>query len=84
MFLIIVSWLAVILSSIQLIPQTIKSLKTKETKDVSLFTFLIIMGASSSWIIHGIYRSDIAIIIANTIAFISATIIVILKLAYKK
>ena len=84
MFLIIISWLAVILSSIQLIPQTIKSLKTKETKDVSLFTFLIIMGASASWIIHGIYRSDVAIITANVIAFISATIIVILKFKYKK
>jgi MtN3 and saliva related transmembrane protein len=83
MFLIFISWFAVIMSSIQLIPQTMKALKTKETKDISLLTFVIIMAASGSWIIHGIAKHDTAIIVANTIAFVSATTIVGLKLKYK-
>ncbi|MBU1159563.1 hypothetical protein KKD04_00075 [Patescibacteria group bacterium] len=72
------------LSAIQFIPQVIKSLKTKETKDVSLLTFLIIIAAASSWIIHGIHKSDIIIIIANILALVSALIIVILKIAHRK
>lgn len=84
MFLILISWLAVVLSSVQLIPQIIKSLQMKETRDISLFTLLIIMAASLSWIIHGVSRNDIAIIVANAIAFVSAATIVILKCIYKK
>ena len=84
MFWFIIGWLAATLSTIQFIPQVVKSLKTKETKDLSLGTFLIIVAAASSWILHGIYKEDAVIITANILALVSALIIVALKIIYKK
>ncbi len=84
MLLVFISWLAVILSSVQLIPQAIKEMETKGTRDVSLTTYLIFMLASTLWIIHGVANHDIPIIVANIVAFVSATVVVVLKLKYQK
>lgn len=83
MFWIFIGIIAATLSSIQLIPQTIKVFKTKSVKDISLITFVIIMFASFSWLLHGIHVNDIFIIVANSIAFISSSLIVISKFLFK-
>ncbi len=79
----IVGWAAVVLTAIQFIPQVIKSLKTRKLRDVSLGTFLLIIVTAFTWLIYGIYESDIVIIAANALVLLSALIITTLKLKYK-
>lgn len=83
MFWLIIGLVAVILTSIQFIPQVIKAFRTRKLRDISLTTFILIIFTAFSWILHGINRSDIAIISANFLILISASIIVILKIIYK-
>jgi len=80
----ILSFIAVILTSSQFIPQVIKAFKTKKVKDVSLITFIITFIAALLWAIHGIYRVDYAIIIANSIVFISSVFMLLFKYKYNK
>lgn len=78
----IISLIAIILTSSQFIPQTIKAFKTKSVKDVSIITFIITLLASSLWVIHGYAHNDLSIIVANTIVFISSIIMLYFKFKY--
>ncbi len=84
MFYSIIGWLAVILTSIQFIPQVVKSLKTKELNGVSLGSFLLIIAAASTWILYGIHKNDFVIITANALVLTSALIISFLKIMNRK
>ncbi len=84
MFYSILGWLAVILTSMQFIPQVIKSLRTKELKDVSLGSFLLVTAAASTWILYGVYSNDLVIITANVLVLTSALIISLLKITTKE
>lgn len=71
------------LTTISFIPQVIKVVSSKSTKDISLLMFLIFSIGVFSWIIYGIFISDLPVIIANIITFILAMTILIYKIIYK-
>ena len=77
---IIVATLAVIFTSLQLIPQVFKSLKTRQVRDLSIGFSIIIGLAAISWLSYGIHIRDLPLIIANSINLIGASILFILKI----
>ena len=64
-------------------PQAVKVWKTKSTKDISLYMFIIFTTGVFSWLIYGIIISDLLIILANAITLILSLFILICKLKYK-
>ncbi len=79
----ILGLIAAIFTNLCLLPQLMKVYKTKSTKDISTVMFLLYCGGVFLWLIYGSYRSDTAIIIANSLAFVQASVILALKLKYK-
>jgi MtN3 and saliva related transmembrane protein len=79
----IIGLIAAIFTTLCLLPQLMKVYKTKSTKDISTVMFLLYCGGVFLWLIYGSYRTDIAIIIANSLAFVQALVILALKLKYK-
>ncbi len=75
--------LAGTLTTVAFVPQVLKTWKSKSTKDVSLNTFLMFCTGVFLWLIYGLFKQDIAVILANFITFILASIILGLKLKYK-
>ncbi len=71
------------LTTAALVPQVLKSYKTKSTKDVSLVMFICTMAGTLLWLAYGIYLRDFPIICANTITSALAAVVVALKLKYK-
>jgi MtN3 and saliva related transmembrane protein len=69
-----------ILTTTAFLPQALKTIKTKETKDLSLSTFLLIFSGTICWCIYGIAISDLPLIVANSITAVLAGIIVFIKL----
>jgi len=65
------------------IPQLIKAIKTKSTKDLSLGMFIILSIGVLLWLIYGIITKDAPIIVANTIALVGSSSLLVLKLKYK-
>ncbi len=70
------------LTTVSLIPQLIRSWKTKSTKDVSLWMFLILAAGVFLWLAYGLMIGDLPLIAANAVSLIIAAAIIILKLRY--
>ena len=64
-------------------PQIIKSIKTKNTKDLSLLMYLILIMGVFLWLVYGILIESLPLIIANAIVILFSLTILILKIKYK-
>jgi len=79
----IIGLIAATFTTIALFPQLIKVWKTKSTKDISTGMFSLYGGGVLLWFIYGVYLSDLPIMIANSLAFIQALVILLFKAKYK-
>ena len=79
----IIGYIAGILIITSLIPQIIKSWRTKSTTDLSLTRYLIYVTGVVMWLIYGIVITNNPMIIMNTINLTLALSVVYLKLKYK-
>ncbi|MFN2435300.1 MAG: SemiSWEET family sugar transporter [Nitrososphaeraceae archaeon] len=73
---------ATIFSLWSTVPQIRKSLKTKETDDVSKWLIISLIVGLSLWVIYGIVKGDIVIAVANAIGVTLNLILLFLKLKY--
>ena len=79
----IIGLTAAAFTTVALFPQLIKIWKTKSTKDISTGMFTLYCGGVFLWFVYGVYISNSPIIIANSLAFVQALIILIFKVKYK-
>jgi len=68
---------------IAFLPQVIKIWRMKETRDISLWMYLIFTIGVSLWLGYGILIGDYPILIANGATLILALIILVAKIRYK-
>ncbi|NBL64127.1 hypothetical protein GV828_02810 [Flavobacterium sp. NST-5] len=61
------------------LPQAYKVVKTKSTKSLSAMSFMMLFLGSVTWVIYGIFRSDIPVIIANGLSGTLHAIILFVK-----
>lgn len=64
------------------IPQGIKILRTKSAKDVSAAFFALMSAGMALWLVYGFVRSDIALILWNTVSLGFCVSILVLKRMY--
>lgn len=74
---------AALFTTVSLLPQLIRVVKTKSTKDISMGMFTLFCGGVFLWFIYGVFTNHLPIILANATAFIQAIIILIFKVKYK-
>lgn len=79
----ILGLLAAAFTTFAYLPQSIKTIRTKETKDISLLTIIMLEVGLITWLIYGILIDSIPIISANTISIVFMSVILVLKLRYK-
>lgn len=75
---------AALLTTISNIPQALKIIKTKETKGVSTGSYIILLIGLILWVAYGITRSDLPVILANTISALICAVVLFLKLTSPK
>jgi MtN3 and saliva related transmembrane protein len=66
------------------VPQISKALRTKKSDDISLRFIVVLIIGLSFWVIYGIGKMDVVLIIGNSIAVILNTILLILKIKYSR
>ena len=71
----LIGLLAAILTTTAFIPQVYKVIKTKSVKGLSLTTYLIFTTGVMFWLIYGLLKSSISMIIGNGITFLLAFLI---------
>jgi MtN3 and saliva related transmembrane protein len=76
--------IAGICTTLSFIPQLKKTWKTKSTKDISLFMYLIYSTGLILWTIYGFLMESIALIFANSLTLVFALSILGIKLKYER
>ena len=79
----VIGLIAAAFTTFAYVPQAVKTIKTKNTKSLSLIMYVIMTVGIVLWLFYGILKNDLPIIIANTITLLFAGIILILKIKYK-
>lgn len=78
----IVGIAAGILTTIAFLPQLIRAIKTKHTKDLSLITFSLFAIGAFLWLIYGILLRELPIILANAVTLIFVALIAVMKMKH--
>ncbi|MCB0505249.1 MAG: hypothetical protein KDC58_07070 [Cyclobacteriaceae bacterium] len=71
------------LSSVTFIPQVYKAWQTKSVGDLSLAMILIVITSTVIWLVYGVSLVLWPVIIANTIIFFLASLLLVFKLVFK-
>jgi MtN3 and saliva related transmembrane protein len=70
-------------TTISLVPQIVKIIKTKDTKSISLPMYIIYTTGILGWIIYGFMLNEFALIFSNFFSFAFGLTILTMKLIYK-
>ena len=76
----LIGFVAGILVAISLLPQVIKSWKTRSTKDVALSWSNL--SGQILWIVYGVYISSTSLVVMSSIALVMNIFMVTLKLRF--
>jgi|TARA_B100002051_G_C16607332_1_gene571303 MtN3 and saliva related transmembrane protein len=79
----IIGFIAGILTTVAVLPQLIKSWKTKKVMDISPFMFVLLLGGVGLWVVYGIIKNDYPIILTNGISFLLNLSMLLIMLLYK-
>ncbi|MBD2182456.1 SemiSWEET transporter [Planktothrix sp. FACHB-1355] len=75
--------LAGTLTTIAFLPQVIKTWKSKSAKDFSFGMLITFSLGVFLWLVYGIAKNDLPVIVANLLTFVLNLIIISLKTRYK-
>jgi MtN3 and saliva related transmembrane protein len=69
---------------VSLLPQLIKLIREKKAEDISLFYLIILLCGLILWIIYGVRKDDVPIIVTNAVSLVINVMVLILGAKYKK
>jgi MtN3 and saliva related transmembrane protein len=81
-FVDILGYVAGLLTTLTFLPQVIKTVKEKSAKDVSLNMFLIAAANQVLWVIYGVLKKDLVIIMTNVLILVLSLTMILLKLKF--
>lgn len=73
---------AALLTTIAFLPQAIKTLRTRHTRDISFGMYSLFTLGVTLWLIYGLLLQDWPIILANLVTLCLATTILLLKIKH--
>jgi MtN3 and saliva related transmembrane protein len=79
----VIGFAAGIFTTLAVVPQLLKSWRTKQVVDISPFMFICIMCGVGVWVVYGILKNDYPIIFTNGLSFILNFSMLMLFLRYR-
>ena len=73
---------AAICTTVAFFPQLILVYRTKQTRDLSLPTFILLTTGIFLWLVYGILLGSLPIILANSITFVGCLYILVMKIRH--
>lgn len=67
-----------------LIPQVIRTFRTKDVSGISWFMFVVLLAGNGLWAWYGFLISSLPVIITNSFSFILDIVMLVLKIRYGK
>lgn len=84
MVITILGIIAGVFTTIAVLPQVFKVIKTKSAQDISIWMFVCLLIGVGSWTVYGILKNDWPIIITNGLSVLFNGIMVYIKLKFSK
>lgn len=81
-FSVTIGFIAATLTTVSFVPQLVKTVKTKETKHISLFMYIIFTIGVAMWVVYGVLNRDIPVILANSITLCFISVILFMKIKH--
>lgn len=81
-FITILGFVAAFFTTFALLPQGLRAIKTKHTKDLSLPMVSMTTFGVLLWLIYGIIINDMPLVFANALGLVFSSINLIMKLRY--
>ncbi|MBI2239923.1 MAG: SemiSWEET transporter [Magnetospirillum gryphiswaldense] len=84
------SWLDVIgsvaggLTTLAFVPQVVKTLRTRQTRDISTAMWLMFCAGVALWLVYGVVLGAWPIIVANALTLVLAATVLAVKLVNRK
>ncbi|KAA5535864.1 SemiSWEET transporter [Paenimyroides baculatum] len=79
----VIGTIAGILTSVSMIPQLIKVLKEKDVENLSWGMIAVLLIGVSLWVVYGIMKNELPIILSNGFSVLVNTILLIYYFKYK-
>jgi MtN3 and saliva related transmembrane protein len=83
-FITLLGLIAGILTTLAYLPQALKTWKSRSADDISWSMLIILSVGIVLWLVYGVWIRDIPLIVANVVTFFLTSLILILKIRYKK
>lgn len=74
--------IAAICTTGSFVPQAIKTIRTRDTKSISLISYTVFVIGGFLWLTYGMITNQFPIIISNVITLILTSTILLLKIRY--
>jgi MtN3 and saliva related transmembrane protein len=78
----LVGFVAGILTSVASIPQLVKTMQTRHVRDISIWQPLLLSFGVALWLIYGIFKNDLPVILANITPLLCNAILTGMKIHY--
>jgi len=78
----VLGYVAAVLTSGAFVPQAVKTIRTRDTRAISLWMYVVFTTGVGFWLAYGVALESWPIILANTVTVLLAAIILALKLRY--
>jgi MtN3 and saliva related transmembrane protein len=74
-----IGYLAAVLTTFSFLPQAVLTLRTRKTDEISLIMYLMLNVGIACWLVYGLVRGDLAIILANSVTLLFSLPILLVK-----
>jgi MtN3 and saliva related transmembrane protein len=78
----ILGFVAAVLTTLCWLPQALQTIRSKDTKSLSLATQSAFTAGVALWLVYGILIGNAPIIFANVVTFVLVSTILVMKLRY--
>jgi MtN3 and saliva related transmembrane protein len=78
----LLGYVAAVLTTGALVPQAVKTIRTRDTRAISLWMYVTFTTGIALWFVYGVVINAWPMILANTLTFLLAATILALKLRY--
>lgn len=76
----LIGYIAASLTTFSFVPQVLHTIKTRDTSGISLGMYCILVIGIFLWLVYGILKGDVIIIVANVATIILSGIVLLIKI----
>lgn len=75
-------YLAAVMTTLAFVPQAFKTIRTKDTRSISLGMYVVFTIGIGFWLVYGIALDSMPMILSNIVTFLLSATILVMKLKH--